>query len=166
MTTMLRIVLVLGTIAAVPSVILSLQSGLPGIAILDTIAIAWVAIVALRTDIPYRVRAWSVVIIAYGLGVVFLVTIGTSGQVYLMAVPALTALLIGLRPALLALLVSTLTLFSVAFLADAGLAVRGLEDQPVLRWGVIALNFGFVSAIITGSTGVLLDRLEPLSTLS
>ncbi len=160
LNTMLRIVLVLGTLTAIPSIVLSIQVGLPALAIVDVIAVVWIAVVALRTDIPYRWRAGSLLAVVYLLGAALLVTVGVTSQIYLMAVPALTALLLGLRPGIAALAISSLTLFTVGYLVDARLSIPGLEREPLLEWTVIALNFAFVAAIITISTAVLLDRLE------
>lgn len=102
----------------------------------------------------------SCIRLSYLLGLTLLLTIGTTAQLYLMAVPVLTAILIGLRPAIAALALTSLTLFVVGVVVDARLAIPGLESMPLVEWAVISLNFAFVSSIITISCAVLLRRLE------
>ncbi len=160
LTTMLRAAFVFGFATAVPSVLLALNVGLPLLGAIDLLAVASVGVLAIRTDIPYRWRAGSLLVIAYFLGVMSLVTIGTTALVYLMAVPVLATILIGLRFAIAVLVLTTLTLFTLGYSLDASLTIHAMDAMPIVEWAVIALNFAFVSSIITISSGVLLGRLE------
>jgi len=150
----------LGSITAIPSVTLALREGVWAIALIDCVAIIWVFILWRRPQIPFLTRAWNLVILLYILGVLFLLKVGPVSQIYLMAFPAMTAMLIGLRPALYALVLNAISLFVIGYLSHAAIYVPHLSEQPVAQWVVITMNFSFISAIITISCGVLLQRLE------
>jgi len=156
----LMCVAVLGALAAIPSIWLALHQGRWAIAWIDALALVWVLVLWYRRQLGYRVRTWSLLALTYLLGVWFLLNVGPVSQIYLMAVPVMAALLLGLRPALLALGLNALTLLGLGYLANADLHVPGFEDRPFLEWAVITVNFLFINAIITVSCAVLLNRLE------
>ncbi len=160
LSTILMFVAVLGALTAVPSIWLALHNELWAIAWIDLAALAWVLVLWRRKSLPYRLRAWSLLALVYLLGVWFLMHIGPVSQIYLMAFPVMAALLLGLRPALLALAVNALTLMSVGYLANTDLHVPGFESRPFVEWVVITINFIFINAIITISCAVLLQQLE------
>jgi len=160
LSTVLLVIAVLGALTAVPSIWLAMHQGLWAIAWIDGLALAWVLVLWHRRSLPYRFRAWNLLLLVYLLGVWFLLNIGPASQIYLMAFPVMAALLLGMRPALLALAVNAVTLMGVGYLANADLHVPGFEDRPLVEWTVITLNFLFVNAVITISCGVLLSRLE------
>ncbi|MEQ1658527.1 MAG: bifunctional diguanylate cyclase/phosphodiesterase, partial [Hylemonella sp.] len=151
---------VLGALTAVPSVWLALRHELWAIAWIDIAALAWVLVLWRRKSLPYRLRAWNLLALIYLMGVWFLVHIGPVSQIYLMAFPVMAALLLGLRPALLALGINALTLMTVGYLANTDLHVPGFEARPFVEWIVITINFIFINAIITISCAVLLQQLE------
>jgi diguanylate cyclase (GGDEF)-like protein len=160
LSTILMFIAVLGALTAVPSVWLALQHELWAIAWIDIAALAWVLVLWRRKSLPYRFRAWNLLALIYLLGVWFLMHIGPVSQIYLMAFPVMAALLLGLRPALLALAMNALTLMSLGYLANADLHVPGFETRPFVEWVVITINFIFINAIITISCAVLLNQLE------
>jgi len=156
----LFIVVVPGAIVAVPSVLLALSEGLWSVAMIDIIALAWIVAIWRNRSLTFRVRAWIFCALIYLLGFSFLFTVGPVSQIYLMAFPVMTALLLGLRPAVFALVLNAVTLLSVGYLANADLHIVGFEAQPLLKWIVITINFTFVNSMITISSVVLLDGLE------
>jgi len=160
LSTILVVIVVLGSIAAVPSILLAVSEGLMAIAWIDAIALAWVVTLWRRPSLPYRFRAWNLLALLYLLGLWFLFVIGPTSLIYLMAFPVMAALLLGLRPALLALALNAVTLLGVGYLANTDLHVPGFEQQPLMRWLVITINFMFVDSAITVSCAVLLNRLE------
>jgi diguanylate cyclase (GGDEF)-like protein len=160
LSTILAFVAVLGALTAVPSIWLALRNGLWGIAWVDLAALVWVLILWRYKRLQYRLRAWNLLVLIYLLGVWFLLNIGPVSQIYLMAFPVMTALLLGLRPALLTLGINALTLMVVGYLANADLHVPGFENRPLVEWTVITINFVFINSIITISCAVLLHQLE------
>ncbi len=151
---------VLGAIVAVPSTTLALNEGRWPIALVDVVAVGWVGVLWRWRSLSYRIRAWNVCALIYLLGVSLLLGVGMVSQVYLMAFPVMTALLLGLRPSMQALALNAITLLAVGYGADADLQVAGLESQPFVKWIVITLNFIFINALLTLSVAVLLHGLE------
>ncbi len=151
---------VLGAIVAVPSTTLALNEGRWPIALVDVVAVGWVGVLWRWRSLSYRIRAWNVCALIYLLGVSLLLGVGMVSQVYLMAFPVMTALLLGLRPSMQALALNAITLLAVGYGADADLQVAGLESQPFVKWIVITLNFTFINALLTLSVAVLLHGLE------
>jgi PAS domain S-box-containing protein len=156
----LFIVVVLGALVAVPSVLLALWEKLWLIAATDLVALAWVVAIWRIRSLSFHVRAWNFCAVLYLLGLSFLLMVGPTSQIYLMAFPVMTALLLGLRPALYALALNAVTLLGIGFLADADLQIPWLESQPLLKWIVITINFVFVNALITLTCVMLLQGLE------
>jgi diguanylate cyclase (GGDEF)-like protein len=160
LSTILLFSTALGALAAVPSIWLAVHQQRWPIAWIDGLALAWVAILWRRPALPYRFRAWNLLLLIYLLGVWFLLNVGPASQIYLMAFTVMAALLLGIRPALLALAVNAVTLLGLGYLAHGDLHVPGFEERPFIEWTVITINFLFVNAVITISCGVLLSRLE------
>ena len=160
LATILLVVIVLGALTAIPSIWLAVSEGLTSVAWIDGLALGWVVTLWRWQRIPYRWRAWNLIALVYLLGIWFLFNIGLVSQIYLMAVPVLAALLLGLRAALLALALNTATLLVLAPLGQLSMPIAGLEQMPGLRWGVISMNFLFINAVLTISCAVLLNRLE------
>ncbi|HIV69368.1 MAG TPA: EAL domain-containing protein [Candidatus Aquabacterium excrementipullorum] len=156
----LTVVLVLGSVAAVPSAIVAFMQGHPSVGVMDIVVLAWVAFVWRRRSLDYRLRVWSLLALTYVVGLWLMFTVGPVSQIYLLAFPAMAALMLGMRPALLALVGSSLTLFVVGWLGDAQFPTPGFDDQPIVKWSVVTVNFAFVGAMITLSCAALLAGLE------
>lgn len=149
---LLLAVVVLGGATAVPSVLLAAKEGLWLVAIIDTVAIGWLFIIWRWQVFSYQTRVTSFLVVAFAVGAALLAKDRPVSQIYLAAVPVLAALLLGLRPALWWLGASGTTLLCITILTSS--------DMAVLRPGIIALNFVFITGIITLSCGVLLRHLE------
>lgn len=160
LSTILMFVAVLGTLTALPGVWLAVQQGLWSIAWIDLAALAWVLVLWRHPRLSYPARTWNLLVLIYLLGVWFLFVVGPVSQIYLMSFPVMAALLLGLRPALFALLVNALTLMTVGYLGNTDLHVAGFESRPFVEWVVITVNFIFINTVITISCAVLLSRLE------
>ncbi len=161
---MLYVILVLGGITYVPTAIFALTELVRPVFIVESFALVWVAWIALDRRLSYRFRVLSLLGILYALGVAVLILIGPVSQIYLLAFPVLTGILLGLRSSVFALALNGATVFGIGFLADADLTLPGFVDTPLLNWFVIALNFMFIDTILTLSAAVLLQRLDALLT--
>ncbi len=155
-----RIAFPLGVVVAVPSIVFAVSVGRPDIVIVDAAALGLVAISALAPDITYRTRAMLLLAAIYALGVFFLSTVGLVGVVYLLSFPVLAALLLGMRPALLALALNGATLSVAGALGslDPRLAVGGVD--ALVEWLLMVLNLLFMDALLAISGALLLRRLE------
>jgi diguanylate cyclase (GGDEF)-like protein/PAS domain S-box-containing protein len=160
LSNILYFVTLLGFVVAIPSVIFASSQGLWSVAVVDTVALAWIVTVSRRRSLSFNVRAWNLCALLYMLGVFFLFTVGMASQIYLMGFSVMVLLLFGVRPAMFAMGLNALTLVGIGYLADADLNVAGFEAQPLLKWIVITINFMFISAGITLSTGLLLNGLQ------
>lgn len=151
---------VLGVITAIPSIIMAIRDDMISVAVIDVIAITWAITIWYMKRLSWITRSWNLLLIIYLIGLFFFFKIGPVSQIYLMAVPVLAALLLGLRPAVYALVINAATLLGLGYVFNVNLQFDRFPDQPFVRWVIITLNFTFISAVITVSCGVLLRRLE------
>ena len=86
------------------------------------------AALAFFRGIDNRIRAWGVLLVPYAVGVTALASygLGSSGRIYLLAVPIGALILIGVRSAVIMSALSVLTMALFAFLANQGLLVQWL----------------------------------------
>lgn len=160
LSAILSVALILGSITALPSVLMAIRDHLYSIVIIDVMAIGWLLILWRWRTLSFTARSWNFLLIVYSVGVFFLFKVGPVSQIYLMAVPVLAALLLGLRPAVFVLALNAATLISIGYTFDIDLQFDRYHDRPFLRWAIITLNFTFISSVITISCAVLLRRLE------
>lgn len=160
LSAILSVALILGSITAIPSVLMAIRDHLYSIVLIDVMAIGWLLILWRWRTLSFTARSWNFLLIVYGVGVFFLFKVGPVSQIYLMAVPVLAALLLGLRPAVFVLVLNAVTLISIGYAYDINLQFDRYHDRPFLRWIIITLNFTFISSVITVSCAVLLRRLE------
>ena len=157
---LLQAVLLLGIVTAIPSALLAAREAIWSIVALDLLAIGWIGAIWHWRAMPYRWRVWQFLIVAYLVGVGLLMKIGPVSQIYMMLMPVLAALLLGMRPALSTLALTSLTIFLLGLHPDVELQLRGVPDSPVLRALIVALNFLFIAAVLTLSCAFLLRHLE------
>ncbi|WMW80167.1 EAL domain-containing protein [Undibacterium cyanobacteriorum] len=151
---------VLGVITAIPSIVMAIRDDMISVAVIDVVAITWAITIWYMKRLSWIARSWNLLLIIYLIGLFFFFKIGPVSQIYLMAVPVLAALLLGLRPAVYALVINAATLLGLGYVFNVNLQFDRFPDQPFVRWVIITLNFTFISAVITVSCGVLLRRLE------
>ena len=159
-TRLLQAVLLLGVATAIPSALLAAREAIWSIVALDLLAIGWIGAIWHWRAMPYHWRVWQFLIVAYLVGVGLLMKIGPVSQIYMMLMPVLAALLLGMRPALSTLALTSLTIFLLGLHPDVELQLRGVPDSPVLRALIVALNFLFIAAVLTLSCAFLLRHLE------
>ncbi len=162
-TRLLQVVLLLGIVTAIPSALLAASEAIWSIVVLDLLAIGWIGVIWHWRAMSYRWRVWQFLIVAYLVGVGLLLKIGPVSQIYMMLMPVLAALLLGMRPALSTLVLTSLTIFFLGLHPDIALHLPGTPDSPVLRALIVALNFLFIAAVLTLSCAFLLRHLEDSS---
>ncbi|KQZ27584.1 bifunctional diguanylate cyclase/phosphodiesterase [Duganella sp. Root1480D1] len=157
---LVQIVLVLGLATAIPSIVQSLREGLWGVMVVDLIALSWLAALwRLQEVVSYPLRAMQFLLIAFGVGVALMLQVGPVAHTYLLAVPCLAALLVGLKPAIWLLLAGAVAIVLTGFAPAPDPAAMGLSDDAALRAAIVALNYLFIAGILTMSCGVLLRHL-------
>lgn len=155
----------LGFFVYLPSVALCIKEDLWSAALADTIIYGWVVILYFCKSIPFAVRAISVSLISYLLGITLLLALGPfgGGPVWLFAFPVIVAILLDLRISLISLAVNAGTLIIVGILLKFG----HMEwDYPVAnpaeKWIVISLNFLLLNSIVTISIALISEGMQNL----
>ena len=157
---LVQVVLVLGLATAIPSIVQSVREGLWGVVVVDVLALSWLAALwRLRRVLSYQSRALQFLLIAFAVGVGLMLQVGPVAHTYLLAVPCLAALLIGLKPAVWLLLAGAVAIVLTGFAPPPEPAAMALADNGVLRGAIVAINYLFIAGILTFSCGVLLRHL-------
>ena len=122
--------------------------------------------------IPYTVQAWALVAVMYGMGILELSDSGLSseGRTFLLTLPILTAIFLGQRQSVMALVVAALTLAAFGWGYATGRLVPTVEVQDVTRDPTWWLN-SVITLVMLGTTLVisqnyLLPRLAQALTRS
>ncbi|MFS2005128.1 putative bifunctional diguanylate cyclase/phosphodiesterase [Duganella sp. CT11-25] len=157
---LLLVVFLLGLATAIPSVLLAASEGMWSIVIVDTLALAWLGLIWRWRRLSYTARVANFLAIAFMVGIALLLKVGPVSQIYLMAIPVLAALLLGLRPALWTLALAGLVVMVLGFEENSRLHIEGMPDYGFLKAAIISLNFMFMTAVLTLSCAVLLQHLE------
>lgn len=161
---LLRTTILLGLIAYLPSVWLAGRAGIWSIVVVDSVVYAWLIAVTLWPGASHRLRVVSLTTVAYVLGVVLLVRVGLtgSGLAWLSSAPVFVSVLMGLRPALVALGANLAILAGVGTAIASGLLVyaSGRADGGMALFLIGACNATLLSAALSVSVGVLLDGLQ------
>jgi diguanylate cyclase (GGDEF)-like protein/PAS domain S-box-containing protein len=152
-------VLVLGTLTAIPSIVLLASEGTWPMVGVDSVALAWIAAVWWFKRVPYTIRVLNFLAIIFAVGIALMLTVGPVSQIYLFSAPIFAAVLLGLWPALGALGASGLTVFLLSYAGHTRLHVAGMPDQGFVPSLMITMNYLFIGAIITVSCSALLQRL-------
>ena len=158
---LLLAVFVLGSATAIPSIVMIVGEGLWPlvIALVDTLALLWLLGILLLRRIPYTIRVSNFLALAYLVGIALMLKVGPVSQIYLMAIPVLAALLLGLRPALWSLGLTGAAVFALGFQASAQLHFEGVPEYAFVKSAIVTLNFLFIAAVLTLSCAVLLQHL-------
>ncbi len=157
---LVQVVLVLGLATAIPSMVQSLREGLWGVVVVDLVALSWLAALwRLQDVVAYPLRAMQFLLIAFAVGVALMLQVGPVAHTYLLVVPCLAALLVGLQQAIWLLLAGAVAIVLTGFAPPPDPAAMGLSDDAVLRAAIVALNYLFIAGILTMSCGVLLRHL-------
>lgn len=157
----LRISVGLGGLVYLPSVYLAITSGLPVVAILDTLALLSGVALTFRESWPARLRAALVCSIFYVLGCGLMVYVGPISQIYLLGFSLLTSLLISPRWGAISVALNALTMLGIGML---GIASRQMSLSPWsmdwVGWAVVTFNFVLVNASLVMAVGFVITQLE------
>lgn len=153
----------LGGVAYVPSMYLSIVEEIWWLAAFNTMGYAWFIWAAFFWRTPFAVRASFLLVFIYTLGVALLIKLGpfAAGSIWLFTFPVLTSLLFGLRPAIAALAVNAVTVicFGGALMAN-WLPIAFMPENMGDKWWVISANFLLLDTVATLSIAVLLRGLK------
>jgi diguanylate cyclase (GGDEF)-like protein/PAS domain S-box-containing protein len=159
-SSLLSVVLTLGTIAAVPSIPLLLRQGLWPVALMDVVALVWIFAIWRFESLPYRLRVLNFLVVLYVVAIALLLGIGPVSLNYLLGPPVMAAILLGMRPAMIALALAGATIIALGGGGLVKLAVPGMENNALQAALAVTLNFSCVGAMITLTSGTLLKGLS------
>jgi diguanylate cyclase (GGDEF)-like protein/PAS domain S-box-containing protein len=159
-SSLLTIVLVLGTIAAVPSIAVAAWLGMWPVVAMDMVAMTWIFAIRRLKHLPYNLRVLNFLTILFGIGIGLMLTIGPVSVFYLMAPPVLAAILLGTPQAMAALGISCASILALSLTSYVPMEVPGLEREVVLSSLTFTLNFACVGTLIILTSGTLLKGLS------
>ena len=159
-SSLLSVVLVIGTIAAAPCVPLLIRQGMWPVAVMDLVVLGWIFAIQRLTRLSYTVRVMNFLALGVVLGIGLLLTVGPISLNYLMAPPVLAVILLGTRPALILLGLGSTSILVLGLTGQVPMHVATLEHDPVLATLVTTLNFACIGALVTLTSGTLLKGLS------
>ena len=159
-SSLLSVVLALGTVAAVPSIPLLLRQGLWPVALMDVVALAWIFAIWRLSSLPYRLRVLNFLAVLYAVAIALMLGIGPVSLNYLLGPPVMAVILLGIRPGMMALALGAATIMGMGGSGLVKLAVPGMEDNVLQAALADTLNFSCVGALITLTSGTLLKGLS------
>ena len=158
-TSLMSVVLVLALVAAVPSSALAVYRNIPAVALMDTAALAWILTIWRMDHLAYRTRVLNFLAMLYGVGVGSMLAAGAIGLFYLLAAPALAAVLLGTRQAIAGLALSAATLMVLGLTGQTDIPVGHYAHDSLPSVLILTLNFTCVGGLITLTCGTLLKGL-------
>ncbi|MCA1989167.1 MAG: response regulator [Desulfarculus sp.] len=157
------VAVVVGFFALIPSVALAIKEDLWAVAALDALAYLGLLVVMGVRRSTFEVKAWSVCLILYALGLGLSLFLGLVGASYLwlFAFSVVAGLLIGMTAGIVSLGLNAGTLALVAVLIRQDLLPWArLLENPLEKWVVLGASFLLINAIVTISIVLLLRGLE------
>ncbi|HCY87225.1 MAG TPA: hypothetical protein DHV36_18985, partial [Desulfobacteraceae bacterium] len=161
-----------GALTWIPSVYLAIKEGLWVVATADTLVLGLVVFLFLNPGLSYTFRAAAVPLLAYILGLILLFTLGPfgAGPVWLFFFPVLTAVLLGPKFSIWALIVNAVTVAGIGYLIQLNqtelMAAFGFKpwhvafENPVMKWVVISANFMLLNILSSVSVTIVLNGLH------
>ncbi|HTX71283.1 MAG TPA: sensor histidine kinase [Rectinemataceae bacterium] len=152
--TLLRVMAVGGVVAYVPSAYLSIREKIWSVLAADSLACAYVLLLALLPRVSYRLKVGSILAISYLLGLLLLVATGPfgAGHLFVFAFVFLVALFGDLKAMIAANLLAILTHAGIALAAALHLVPWPQSAASVV---VISANFVLVSLVLSFAANYL-----------
>ena len=100
---LLTIVAILGTVLAIPSILLSFKEGLYPLILADVLALGWILAIWRLRQLSYTARVLNFLAVIYFIGIALMLSVGPVSMIFLMALPVMAVVLLGTIPAALAL---------------------------------------------------------------
>jgi signal transduction histidine kinase len=159
---MLLTFVILGAIAYVPCLWLSVRERLWLVAGVDTLVYGFVVYLHFAR-LSYRPAVLGLLSVTFLLSVVLLVVLGPfgAGDLWLFAFPILAGVLAGIRPAIVALALNLVTLVAIGFaLQPLARLIPSWADRSPAGWAAIVVNFLLLDAVVTVLLAMMVNRLD------
>ena len=158
-SSLLTVVLVGGAASTLLITPFLLQEGMWPVALADTVALAWVFAIWRLKHLSYAVRVSHFLAVVYLLAIVLTLFVGPASLSYLLGPPLIAAILLSLRPALLALALGAVSLIALGTVGHMSLSVPGWEQEPLKASLVAVVNYSTVGLLLTLTCTTLLKGL-------
>jgi len=159
-SSLLSVVLVVGAIATLPVIPFLVQQGLWPVAVADSIALVWIFAIWRLDRLAYTIRVMHFLAVVYALAITLMLSVGTASMSYLLGPPVIAAILLSLRPAMLALALGAALLVALGTSGHVTFSVPGWQHEPLKASLLAALNYTGVGAMLTLTCGTLLKGLS------
>jgi diguanylate cyclase (GGDEF)-like protein/PAS domain S-box-containing protein len=156
---MIASVLALGAAAAVPSIVMAARSGMWPMIAVDLAALAWLTALWRLRHLPYRTRVVNFIALVFFVSVGLMVSVGYVAQLFLIAPPVLAVVLLGMRPALVAVAGSGFVILALGLTGLARPTLAGFPADGAAAPILATLNYLLIGGTITVSCGTLLQKL-------
>jgi len=147
-------------VAAVPSAALAIYHGRPEVALMDVLALAWILAIWRMDHLSYQVRVWNFLAMVFVVAAGSMIAVGALGLCYLLALPVLTVILLGMRPAFAMLALGAACMMLLGLTGHSDLTVADFAADSLPGVGIFTLNFACAGAFITLTCGKLLTGLS------
>jgi hypothetical protein len=112
-TSLMSTLRVLAIIGVVPSAALAVYRGLPVVALMDAVALAWILAICRMDKLAYNTRVLSYLVMLFSAAVCTMMTVGTLGLLYLLAAPVMSVILLGIRAGLVTLALGAVSMIVI-----------------------------------------------------
>ncbi len=156
---------VCGPVALIPSLTLAYLERRWNVMLLDLLVYGSILLVLFKPRWSLRRRAVLACLNLYALAVGLLWLLGPvgAGYIWLFGISVMISTIIGLRAAVVTLILNTLALLGVALLIDTGtLPWAALMENAMQKWLVMTANFLVLNTFVTITTAFMLDGLKRL----
>jgi signal transduction histidine kinase len=159
---MLGSLVVLGFLAYVPSVILSVKENLWIVAVVDSIVYGFILWVTFSKRLTFRLKAISTITVFYFLGIVLLLFMGKEGAGFnwLFLFPILSGFFYGYKGAFRANIINFLSLGVLSlFILFSNNPTIHITQYNMESWLVNSINFIAISTLISFSLALILSLI-------
>jgi HD-GYP domain-containing protein (c-di-GMP phosphodiesterase class II) len=154
---------IIGIVAYIPSVIGSLYIGYYDTVIIDTLFYGWIFYLLFNKKLTYTQKAIMFIVPIWLLSFYLIIRFGIEGAgfVWLLVAPVLTAILLGLRMGIIALvLTSSILLFLGMIIYNFDIIPHVFGETPTLFWSIMSANTLIVITLIMVSSSVIISALS------
>ena len=157
---LLSVALVVGSLSTIAIVPLLAIQGMWTVFMADVAALGWIFVIWRLDGLSYNTRVLHFLAVVYMLATVLMLTVGAASLSYLLGPPLIAAILLSVRPALLALALGAATLVAAGGSGHITLHVPGWEHDPLKAALVAAVNYSTVGTMLVLTCSTLLKGLS------
>lgn len=147
-------------VAALPSAAFGIANRVFGLAYLAAGALSWILIISWMRQSSYHVRVMNFLCMLFVVAVGVMVMLGSLGLSYLIAIPVMSVILLGLQPALIALIISSVCMFSLGVSGICTLPIANFFPTSLSVVGLFTLTYTCVGTFISISCNTLIKGLS------